>query len=288
MNNYPYILSDLDGTISLKDFSISKKTIKMIKKYQKLSNNRFSFCTGRVDGANKKIAKQLKVSLPIISCNGALISNLKTNEVLHADYLNNKLISELFKLAHEHDIDIVGYTHNMMIGTFHSERVISWQNYMNKTKKKYHWEIKKYNDLLEISNELKNNNLKIVEVIISLQNLSDDKAKEKLDLIKECIKDKFDLVQSLPKLFNIMKKKTNKLSGLKHFAKALNINYKDIIVFGDNHNDIEMVKGVKQGYCVENGVDELKKVAFEVCDSLENNGVAKKIEQIIKEVQNQK
>lgn len=207
MNNYPYILSDLDGTISLKDFSISKKTIKVIKKYQKLSNNRFSFCTGRVDGANKKIAKQLKVSLPIISCNEALISNLKTNEVLHADYLNNKLMSELFKLAHEHDIDIVGYTHNMMIGTFHSERVISWQNYMNKTKKKYHWEIKKYNDLLEISNELKNNNLKIVEVIISLQNLSDDKANKKLDLIKECIKDKFDLVQSLPKLFNIMKKR---------------------------------------------------------------------------------
>ncbi|WFQ94246.1 HAD family hydrolase [Mycoplasma feriruminatoris] len=288
MNNYPYILSDLDGTISLKDFSISKKTIKVIRKYQKLSNNRFSFCTGRVDGSNKKIADQLKVSLPIISCNGALISDLKTNTVVHADYLNNKLMSQLFKLAYEHNIDIVGYTNNLMIGTNHSERIISWQNYMSKTKKKYHWEIKKYNDLLEISNDLKNNKIKIVEVIISLQNLSDNDANEKLNLIKECIKDKFDLVQSLPKLFNIMKKNVNKLSGLKHLAKVLNINYKDIVVFGDNYNDIEMVKGVKKGYCVSNGVDELKQVAFNICDSLENDGVAKQIEQIIKEVKNKK
>jgi hydroxymethylpyrimidine pyrophosphatase-like HAD family hydrolase len=40
-------------------------------------------------------------------------------------------------------------------------------------------------------------------------------------------------------MFNAMNKGTNKLTGLIRWADIVQTNYQDVVVFGDNYNDLE-------------------------------------------------
>ena len=60
--------------------------------------------------------------------------------------------------------------------------------------------------------------------------------------------------------------------------KLLNASLDDVVVFGDGHNDKEMLTLVKHGIAMGNAIEELKKVASEVTDTVDNDGIAKAFE----------
>ena len=70
----------------------------------------------------------------------------------------------------------------------------------------------------------------------------------------------------------------NKIMALEAIIKLENINIKDVIVFGDDYNDIEMVKNCGIGIAMENGIKELKNIADNICGNNNEDGVAKWIE----------
>lgn len=70
----------------------------------------------------------------------------------------------------------------------------------------------------------------------------------------------------------------NKGTSLKLLAEHLGISLKDVIAFGDNYNDIEMIQTAGIGVAMGNAVDELKKVADDVTVSHQDNGVIKYLE----------
>ncbi|WP_026389493.1 Cof-type HAD-IIB family hydrolase [[Acholeplasma] multilocale] len=278
-NKLPFVLSDCDRTISHHDLSIDKDTIKSIKQYQKKSGYKFAFVTGRLDVANRKIAKQLKVQMPIIACNGAIITDLITNDVLFADYLDKTATAAVFREAATLEIDIIAYVPGAMVGVKGSERLTTWENYLTTVKKKEKFDINYYPDLNAIADAIENEEVKPVELVV----FSSSKTKQKVArMIFDKYTDIFDTAQSLPQMFNAMNKGTNKLSGIKKWAEIIGVDYRDIVTFGDNHNDIEMVSGVNKGYAVGNAVEELKAVAYEVCDNIENNGVGKVLEGMVR------
>jgi hydroxymethylpyrimidine pyrophosphatase-like HAD family hydrolase len=49
----------------------------------------------------------------------------------------------------------------------------------------------------------------------------------------------------------------------------------EVVVFGDDVNDLEMVRECKVGVAVMNAIDEVKAVAKHICESNEDDGVAK-------------
>ncbi len=80
------------------------------------------------------------------------------------------------------------------------------------------------------------------------------------------------------------KQKVNGMAiGLKHGTIVLADHYYDIgidsvVAFGDDINDQEMVKNSGIGVAVANAIDEVKAVADYICDSNDNDGVAKWLE----------
>ncbi|ATZ18712.1 HAD family hydrolase [Williamsoniiplasma somnilux] len=275
-----YVLTDCDGTICDSGFDVAKDTVKSIVKYQRKSGYRFSFITGRLDVSSKKIAKQLKIQLPVVSCNGALITNINTGEFLHAEYIDKTTCIKLFEQGHELGLDLVVYQPGSMVGTPNSVRMNKWKEYKKTISKKYHFPTITYSNLQEIATAIKNEEVKPVEIIFyTLDKKIEQKAHE---LFKKYLS-KIDFGQSLPGVFNIVKKNVNKLSGLKHFAKIIGVDYQKIVTFGDNYNDIEMTKGVTYGYAVNNAVNELKKVAYQVIGSVEQNGVGQQLEKMIED-----
>ena len=79
----------------------------------------------------------------------------------------------------------------------------------------------------------------------------------------------------------IMNRGATKWNAAKYLAAYYNIETRNVTAFGDNENDLEMVKYSGWGVAVENGIDEIKKTARYVCDSNINDGVAKWIEKYI-------
>ena len=53
-----------------------------------------------------------------------------------------------------------------------------------------------------------------------------------------------------------------------------------VIAFGDNYNDIEMLKAVGLGVAVANANDEVLKIANKVTDTNKNDGVAKVLQEL--------
>jgi len=56
------------------------------------------------------------------------------------------------------------------------------------------------------------------------------------------------------------------------------ISIKDVVAFGDDTNDIDMLRHCGIGVAMGNAIDEVKSAADDICDTNENDGIAKWLE----------
>lgn len=64
-------------------------------------------------------------------------------------------------------------------------------------------------------------------------------------------------------------------------ARDLGITPAQVVAFGDNHNDISMLEWAGTGYAMANATDDAKEAADEVIASNDDNGLARKIHDLI-------
>lgn len=79
----------------------------------------------------------------------------------------------------------------------------------------------------------------------------------------------------------IMRKEATKIMGIMKLAELWGINQTEIVSFGDDVIDIDVLKYTGVGVAVENAIDEVKAVADYICDTNDNDGVAKWLEHYI-------
>lgn len=72
--------------------------------------------------------------------------------------------------------------------------------------------------------------------------------------------------------------KANKKEGLKLWAKHMNINIEDIVIFGDNLNDVGMFEAAGHKVAVKNAHETIKALADAIIESNDEDGVAKYIQ----------
>ena len=70
----------------------------------------------------------------------------------------------------------------------------------------------------------------------------------------------------------------SKFNAITYLSKITDIEPQDIIAFGDDFNDVEMLEKCGIGVAVENAVADAKEVADYICGSCDDDGVAKFIE----------
>lgn len=81
--------------------------------------------------------------------------------------------------------------------------------------------------------------------------------------------------------YGFINKNAGKVQAIKSLADYLNIGLSNIIAFGDDLNDIEMLEQCGYGVAVSNAVKEVLNIADYVTDSNDEDGVAKFIEKNI-------
>jgi len=79
-------------------------------------------------------------------------------------------------------------------------------------------------------------------------------------------------------LYGFINKNAGKVQAIKALANHLDIELSNIIAFGDDLNDVEMLEQCGYGVDVSNAIEEVLSVADFITDSNDEDGVAKFIE----------
>ena len=102
---------------------------------------------------------------------------------------------------------------------------------------------------------------------------------EETERIREFIPDYTYVVRSENRIAMIMNKMATKLNAIRIVAEKYGISTDEVVAFGDDYNDIEMLTGCGRGIAVANALDEVKAAADEVCGGNMEDGEARWIEE---------
>jgi len=100
-----------------------------------------------------------------------------------------------------------------------------------------------------------------------------------LDFISSILPTELYMVMANDGLLMIMNKEATKSKALSAVSDYWGINLPDIVAFGDDLNDIDMLSIAGVSIATSNAFDEVKAVADHICKSNDDDGVAKWLEE---------
>ncbi|MDY5213289.1 Cof-type HAD-IIB family hydrolase [Intestinibacter sp.] len=265
---YKLIVSDMDGTLLGDNHKITKENkIALSKALQK--GVKIVPASGRIYNSAREHFDFLDINTPLIACNGAIIKETKTNRLIYKNSIPNDICLKI--------IDV--FEKNKIYYQLYSENTMMCKNLSKEDKKKTQERLKNFfNDDINIhfGDDLKeevgkHQILKIIAI--------DDHDMDKLKRVKSELNEIED-IETTSSWFNnveIMHKGVNKGEALKELVKYLGIQREEVIAFGDNYNDLDMLKFAGMGVVMGNADDAVKKQGDYVTSTNIENGVAKAI-----------
>ncbi|WP_296970225.1 Cof-type HAD-IIB family hydrolase [Tepidanaerobacter sp. EBM-38] len=260
-NEYKWIVCDLDGTLLNAAGEITDENRKAIE-ILKAKGKEVIIATGRHDLIANKYLYELDLATPIIACNGALIKDVLTGEILYMKTMEPDIAAKLVDYCKDNRLDYLVYTPEGIYYSENSKRINLVREYNMSVKKELQAQSYSVKDL-DISNQ------DIIKVLIN------DQDKHILERLNKDINtdNSLAIVSSGRGLIDIMSWGVSKGNALITLSKHLDIDFEEIVVFGDNHNDISMFEVAGLSIAVDNAEEELKKVADYVTLSNDMSGV---------------
>lgn len=268
---YKLMASDIDGTLIGSDFKISEYTQEIIK-LAMAKDVHFILATGRIFGSARIYARQLGLSTPIITCNGGVIKDLKTGEKLYGKPIDKELCKDIFRILDEGQ----RYFHFYGENNFYSEKLIFDSQRINQ------WNMSlPHADRIPIF-EVKDpycipDKDPIYKILFHATDPEDRQFYHELFSKMPGI----TLSSSWKNNFEICGENVNKGTAVAGYAKSLGISAKEVIAFGDNDNDIEMIRYAGLGVAVANSTQGLLDSADYITESNDEDGVGKAIEKFV-------
>jgi len=265
--DYKIIFSDIDGTLLNQDRSLSKNTIAAVRQVK----NKFPFVliSARMPAAMRHIQFDLDIEdQPIICYNGGLV--LVNETTIHSTEIPIHIIESL---------DVFNHKINCHLSLYHNDE---W--YVPKFD---HWAAREENNT-KVSPKIMAN----TEVITKWKKEGKGAHKimamgpeAKIDEIRNFLTDRFPeelhLYRSKSTYLEIANKNVSKLTAIQllleeHFKNKI----EETIAYGDNYNDVEMIKGVGMGVAVANARREVLEVANFITEAGTEDGVANSLKKI--------
>ncbi len=249
------VVLDLDGTLLRKDKTVSQYTVDTLLKFKE-ENNDILFATARPPRDAYKYVPQLLRDNPIICYNGACI-------------LNGKEISFKKEITREDALEIIKNVKNLGYNQISIE----------------------VNDTLYSNFDTSDFFGNAPNQIVDLENMNFEKAYKVMVCSKTPISK--EVIDELPKsckgiitdngtLCQIVDKEASKWNSVKSLTDKIGINTENIIAFGDDYNDFDIIRNAGVGVAMKNAEQDIKDIANSVTEFNNNDdGVAKYIEEKI-------
>lgn len=266
MENIKMILCDIDGTLLNDDKKVTPKTLAAIDKVRK-QGILFGIATGRSPIAVKQLLKgwNLEEYVDILmGFNGSQYFDFALNKEDRSNLLDGAIIRDIIEEYKGFDISF-GIFDNY---EFHVTR----------------------EDEVSV-NIAKGNRLKLI--VDDLDAYIRTNATKMLAMGQPEITDQVEQyslahpdlryrgVRSTKQLFEFLEPHVSKSFGIERIAKNHGFTLANVCVFGDELNDLEMIRDCGVGVCMANGNPIVKDIADYVTDSNNDDGVGNFIEQYL-------
>ncbi|KFF15949.1 Cof-type HAD-IIB family hydrolase [Flavobacterium hydatis] len=263
---YKMLVLDMDDTLLTDDHKISDINKEMLLKAQAMGVY-VVLASGRPTSAMTAFAKELELDLNnsyMISFNGAVISNVKDDEILFEQTLSKEQIHELYDYSLKNKTHIITYLNNEIISETDSE-FIEIEKIITGLK---HHKVASFKEAVTTAAV----KCILLEEPSYLKGLEDDLKAEMPHL---------SVAMSKPFFLEVAQNGIDKAASLKLLAAKLNINQSEIIAVGNAGNDLSMIEYAGLGVWVDNVTPELRDRADVIVASNNNNGVAEVVQRYI-------
>ena len=261
-----YLLAaiDIDGTLSNSNKELSGYTVSTIIKAQK-RGMRVVIASGRPTKGLAYYADLLHIydyGGYVMAYNGGQITEWSTGKCIFNKALNQESIKMAIELARKTKTTIIAYSNNEILTETPNDEFIP------KLSRNNRMPIRGVDDFLQTASTM---NPAPVKLLLSC---SPEVIEKTVEIFKDNLKDYMDVFRSADTFIELVPKGIDKGSSLSYLAKHLNIHPDQIIAFGDESNDISMLRFVGLGVAVVNATEPAKAAADLITKSNNEDGVA--------------
>ncbi|MDW5472174.1 Cof-type HAD-IIB family hydrolase [Staphylococcus equorum] len=258
----PYLIClDLDGTLLNDEKVITQYTKEVLTTLQN-QGHKLMIATGRPYRASQIYYHELNMNTPVVNFNGAFVHHPKDDqfETMH-ERLDFDLARNIIQSLNDFGVtNIIAEVKDYVFLNNYDQKL--FDGFSMGTPKI------ETGDLLTCLNESP------TSILVEAEEFMIPRVKQMLTrFYAENIEHRrwgspFPVIE-------IVKQGISKARGIDYVKTHLDIDRNHIIAFGDEDNDLEMIKYAKHGIAMENGLDELKHIANEITHSNNNDGIGR-------------
>lgn len=277
---YKLLALDMDGTLLTDRKTISQNVKKSIRDVIDSKRANVTIATGRFPASAWLHGKELGISVPLVSLNGAVLLHPETGEEVKGFPLSKDIAKKINAFAKEKNVYIHYHGYNVLYVENKNNMNQSWamanvvvdetkefieENYIDQINHFKIEAVRSFHDFLKQDEcpalykaTLLNDNPVLVE-----------------ELYQEMVKwPELTITRTGPHRFDINTAGVSKKASLEILCKMLGLTREEVIVAGDYDNDAEMISWAGLGVAMGNGNDYIKEIADEITKSNEEDGVA--------------
>lgn len=265
---YKLIALDIDGTLLNKDKKISQKTIQAINAISETS--KVILISSRMPKAMTHLQDNLGIKeMPIVAYNGGLV--LHKNEILFHRGIDFHTFREVLD---------VNKDLNLHLSLYHNDEWYAPQEDYWSRREVVNTKV----EPVYKSNESVYQDWKIChKEPHKIMCMGEERKVEAFyQRLHKKPNNNLHLYRSKATYIEMAPRSISKLSGLEVLLSKIykDIKLNDILAYGDNYNDVEMIDKVGLGVAVDNAKDKLKAVAKDITKSNIDDGVAFHLQKI--------
>lgn len=261
---------DMDGTLLNSEKMVSRGTSLEL---ERLSENgvQIVLSSGRLHKSIEAYAHTLPFKTSIVATNGSVVTDYEGRRVYEKPIDTDAFI-KVIDLLYDYKMNFHFYGVNEF---YRLKGTTSLNTYSRVPKNiKDTIDIIEYKNLKEIKESCENNSYFKV-LLVEEDNKYIEEVRQELSKIN-----KIKISSSWTNNIEIVPEGVNKARSLKYLCKNLGLDLNNLMSFGDNNNDIEMIEESKVGVAMSNATNELKQKADFITDyDNDHDGIMKFLKQ---------
>ena len=268
-------VSDLDGTLLNSNSLVSEGTSKLLNQLISDHHLLFTVATARTPAPVSKLMADVKTNLPYIVMAGAALWDNERKIYSEKRAIDNHIVEQLLHTYESYAIEPFVYRiHGNCINAHHSPKLSSGERSF--IEQRLQSPLKKLITAGPTQRDEEDDAVLVYSMgeYVTLRAIADDIEHQGIACTIMCYHDIFDYQLGYLEIYAA---NTTKAAAIKQLAEEIGVDR--IVVFGDNLNDIPMLKAADWSVAVENAFDEVKACANEVIGTNNEDAVARWIAQ---------
>lgn len=268
------IASDLDGTLLTPEKQITPFTREILAEASRRGIH-FVPCTGRPFDAVPQYVRELPGVAYVITSNGAAVYSVSGGRRIYERLLTGETVEKILQLPLKEEIAIEVLVEGV---PYTEERYVEDPARFGATEYGIRYIRETRRGLADIRSFLYEHRAQADGINFIC---ADPALREQLAgmLRKQC-RD-ITLTSSVPHLIEVSHRQSDKGQTLLWLLEHLKLSPEEAMTFGDAENDIPMLRAVRYGIAMENAAEHCKEAAFAVTGSNTEDGVARKIQEML-------